>query len=731
MAKKYENVLKNELISKKVMTKDSADKLLKEAERSGMCFVAVLVKYGISSEAEILGIISEKMDIPYMDLNGIEVDKTTIEKIPIKLASYYRIMPLSIEDRTLTIAVSHPFDVKTLDDLRLQLGYDIKIVLATSEDIGESAKRSYGLGAETLERIMSKVPEARKVAVAREEKVEDIAKVAGDVSVVKLVNQIILEAYKKRATDIHIEPYRGKVNFRYRIDGVLYNANVPDEVKNFLQPILSRIKIMSNLNIVERRLPQDGRAIVKVQDKTLDLRISFIPTPFGESVVIRILPTTMFFDLVKLGLSEDQLDKFESFIKRPHGIIFVTGPTGSGKTTTLYACLSRMNTHEKKIITIEDPIEYEMSGITQIQVAGNIGLDFARGLRSMLRHDPDVMMVGEVRDLETAEKAIRVALTGHLVLSTLHTNDAASGIMRLIEIGVEPFLILSSVVAFVAQRLIRVNCTHCRKECTDYPPEIKKMIVEELGLRSEDEVKIIKGEGCSECNFTGYYGRTAIYEILSVDEKMQDLIMKKASIVDIRNAAKEQGMRSLRQDGWMEVLKGITTPDEVLRVTQREEGVDSCPEKEESYTSGKNIEKVEEMEEKPVETKKVSGQRPCDKRIYMRLDDKINVRFRLLKDKRKGSLFEKKDVNPEQISSTKNVSAGGLLFSSNEAPPLDVIIEIKLEAPSRNESIDCLARVVRVETVEVKKNYNVAVAFLDISSKDRAYLDRYTKTYVT
>lgn len=738
MKKKYDDMLKKEIIARKIVSKDDAEIISKEALAGEDALIAMLVKNYSVPEKQLLDILSEKLGIPYLDLKTADIDERVISKVPIKLASYYRIMPISIEERTLTVASAYPLEVKTMDDLRMQIGYDIKQALSVSDDIEEATKRFYGLGAETLEKIMSKAPQAeeekRKAAIS-EESIEDIEKIAGDVSIIRLVNQIILEAFKKRATDIHIEPYRGKVSFRYRIDGVLYDANVSDEVKNFLQPILSRIKIMSNLNIVERRMPQDGRAIVKVQDKTLDLRVSFIPTPFGESVVIRILPTTMFFDLVKLGLSEDHLEKFESFIERPHGIIFVTGPTGSGKTTTLYACLSRINTRERKIITIEDPIEYEMSGITQIQVQNEIGLDFARGLRSMLRHDPDVMMVGEVRDLETAEIAIRVALTGHLVFSTIHTNDAASGITRLIEVGVEPFLVSSSVVSFVAQRLLRLNCPHCKKESKNYPDEIKEMIKEDLALGSTDKIKIFKGEGCPNCNFTGYFGRTAIYEILTVDEDIQRLIMEKASLSAIRKTAAAAGMRSLRRDGWMKVVKGLTTPDEVLRITQKEKDYGLPEESIPPVTRETGRQVLNPVRAAgggassrpsfftPEEKKE---ERPSDKRIYRRLDDKINIRFKQVEQEKRSSLFDRKKINPEFMSSTRNISAGGLLFTSNEAPILDSIIDIKLEVPNKGESIQCLGRVVRVETVEARKNYNVAIIFLDITSKDRAYLDKYT-----
>ncbi|MCK5083070.1 MAG: type II/IV secretion system protein, partial [Candidatus Omnitrophica bacterium] len=374
-----------------------------------------------------LDILAQELKISFVNLRDISIEKSTTETVPLKFASYYKFMPVKIENRVLTVAVAYPLDIKTQDEIRTQLGYEVEMVLAFESDINDMLKIHYGLAADTINKIISKTSQKQIEASRAETEVEDIEKIAEEESVTKLVNQIILEAYKRRATDIHIEPYRGKVRLRYRIDGVLHNAPVPPEMTHFYSSILSRMKIISNLNIIERRLPQDGRATVKVQNQMIDLRISSVPTPYAESLVIRLLPTTMLFNLEKLGLSKADLEIFEELVKKPHGIIFVTGPTGSGKSTTLYTCLSQLNKEKTKIVTIEDPIEYEMEGATQMQVLPEIGFDFAMGLRSMLRHDPDVIMIGEVRDHETAEIAIRVALTGHLVFSTLHTNDAASG----------------------------------------------------------------------------------------------------------------------------------------------------------------------------------------------------------------------------------------------------------------------------------------------------------------
>jgi Tfp pilus assembly pilus retraction ATPase PilT len=467
---------------------------------------------------------------------------------------------------------------------------------------------------------------------------------------------------------------------------------------------------MSNLNIVERRMPQDGRAVVKVQEQVLDLRISTIPTPYGESVVIRILPTEMLYSLEKLGLAKQDVSVFEKLIERPHGIIFVTGPTGSGKTTTLYTCLTKLNTKERKIITIEDPIEYEMSGITQIQVLPEIGLDFARGLRSVLRHDPDVIMVGEVRDLETAEIAIRVALTGHLVFSTLHTNDAASGITRLIDIGVEPYLVSSSVEAFIAQRLIRVICPECRYEEKNAPAELKALIAGEMGIKT-GEVKIFRGKGCPACNNTGFFGRTAIYEILLMDESLKDLVIKKVSSSQIKRNAISNGMRTLRQDGWRKVTSGVTTVEEVMNVTMAEE---------------------EAASEEPVVVTRPPARRIIsgglakdDRRAYLRLDRSVNVRYKTL-DTRNETI--KRRIEAEQMSVTKNLSAGGTLFISEEALPIGSIIDIKVELPDSAEAIEALAKVVRVEERYEEKGYDIAVCFLDLTGSQRTRLNKYIES---
>jgi len=699
MAKRTDLELVELLVAKKIISLQDKEAYLKEIDASKKSLRQILLEKRVISEDQLLSLLSEKFKLRRVNLKEVSVDKMVLEKVPVRIATYYNFLPLEIKEHTLTIAVAYPLDIKTQDEIRTQLGYDIEMVLVSEEELKSSLNKYYGIGAGTMERI-STSPETADLKTAFVEAVEDIEKLAEDASIINLVNQIILEGFRKRATDIHIEPYRGGVALRYRIDGLLYDMPVSSEIKNFLPAIISRIKIMSNLNIVERRLPQDGRAIVRIQEQVLDLRISTIPTPFGESVVIRILPTQMLFSLEKLGLSPRDLRIFEALIQKPHGIIFVTGPTGSGKTTTLYACLTRLNTKERKIITIEDPIEYEMPGITQIQVQPEIGLDFARGLRSILRHDPDVIMVGEVRDLETAEIAIRVALTGHLVFSTLHTNDAASGITRLLDIGVEPYLVSSSVEAFIAQRLIRVLCSDCRYEDTQAPLELKEIIASDLGMKSH-QVKIFRSKGCPTCNFTGFFGRTAIYEILVVDEKIKEAILKKIPSNQIKRIALSQGMQTLRQDGWQKVISGITTPEEVMKVAPAQEE----PEK-----------KIYIPKEEVILSES------ADSRVYPRKDLRLNLRFRVIKS---DTDILKNGLNLEQFSVTKNISCGGTLFVFDKAIPLGSILEVKLELPDEKQPIECLARVTRVEEIEENKTYEIAVCFLDLSSQQRARLEKY------
>ena len=471
--------------------------------------------------------------------HSFQIKSEILEKVPAKFACHYKIMPVKFEGNTLTIAIEDPLDIDTLDNISLFLGFKVEPVPASFSDISEAIKKHYGLGAETIEEIMGS-GELDKDLLAQKSRTENIDEMAQDASMVKFVNQMLAQAVKDNATDIHIEPYEDEIKIRYRVDGMLYDVPISQDIAYFKLAIVSRIKIMSNLDIAERRLPQDGRIKIKAGGQEMDLRVSILPTQFGESVDIRILSGPMFYSLENLGLAPSDLAILEKLIKKPHGIIFVTGPTGSGKTTTLYACLSKINNKDRKIITIEDPIEYQIKGVTQIQVHPKIGLSFAAGLRSMLRHDPDIMMVGEVRDFETAEITIRIALTGHLVFSTLHTNDAAGGVTRLLDMGIEPYLAASSVECFIAQRLVRIICHDC------------------------------SGKGCESCRFTGYKGRTAIYEFLVMDENIRDMVLNRASSDQIKKRALRSGMHTLRMDGLEKIKADLTTLDEVIRVTQQD-----------------------------------------------------------------------------------------------------------------------------------------------------------------
>ncbi len=560
------------LVKGGLLDEENLRRYSQEASNAGVKLTVQLVRAGVLQAHDILKVLSASFHCEVLDLRSIQVDKGVIERVPVKFATYYQFLPLAIDRQKMTIAIAEPLDIYTQDEIRALLGLEPKFVLASAWDIEEALKKYYGFASDTIDRIITKDPKRfRKERGADGTGIEDIERQSEDPTVTKLVNQIILEAYQKRATDIHIEPYRNKVRFRYRIDGVLIDANLPQDARHFLPAILSRIKIMAELSITEKRKPLDGSAVVRVGEKELDLRVSTIPALHGESMVIRLLPTTSeLLNLEKLGFNADNAAKFRELVRRPHGVIFVTGPTGSGKTTTLYACLNEINLPGRKIITIEDPVEYEMDGITQIQINTDVHFSFADGLRSVLRHDPDILMVGEVRDTETANIAIRTALTGHLVFSSLHTNDAASAVTRLVDMGVEPYLVASSVQAFVAQRLVRVICPKCKEEDLEPLHDIRQEIARSLGPASPARVAIFRGRGCDHCNGTGYYGRTAIYEILELDEQVRAVILEKPRAEEIRRVAVSRGMKTLRQDGWKNVAQGVTTPAEVMNVTMKE-----------------------------------------------------------------------------------------------------------------------------------------------------------------
>jgi len=556
------------LIERGVISEEQLKVALHEQKKTKAFLGSILVTLGFATEGQVLPVVSEKLKIDYIKIKDLELKADILKKVPAKFALHYKLMPVKLEGDILTIALSDPLNIHTLDDVSLLVGLKVKPALASEKDILEATRKYYGVGAETIEGIIDATKRAEERPTEEiSTTTEDIEDLSTDASISKFVNQILLEAYKDRATDIHIEPYEDEVMVRYRIDGILYNAKVPATLKRFQSALISRIKIMSSLDITEKRVPQDGRIKVRVGDEDLDLRVSILPTQYGEGVVIRLLRPAKLISLEGLGLVEDDLKLLDTIIRKPHGIIFVTGPTGSGKSTTLYACLSRVNDVDRKIITIEDPIEYKLKGITQIQINPGVGLTFAQGLRSMLRHDPDIMMVGEVRDLETAEISIRIALTGHLVFSTLHTNDAASGITRLVDIGIQPYLVCSSVECFIAQRLVRVICPECKSKIPAPTNILKKLGAKEKDLSG---ATFFKGKGCESCRFTGYKGRTAIHEFLVIDDDIRDIVLKMLPSEEIKKKAVSNGMRTLQMSGLEKVKKGITTIEEVIRVTQRE-----------------------------------------------------------------------------------------------------------------------------------------------------------------
>jgi len=516
------------------------------------------------SEEQFLQALAKLLGYPFLDLPKINVPTEARNKISTKVAFQYFALPTAFDNGVLQVCVSNPFDAAMLSAVQFDAGTPVSLALATRAEIEKALKKYYGVGAETLDELQEEEPMDLEIASDKEITGDD-----QEASVIKFVNQVIWEAFKDRATDIHFEPAEDELRIRYRIDGILHQTPMPPQLKRYQASLISRIKVMSGMNIAEKRLPQDGRINVRIKGEELDIRVSTVPTVYGESVSLRLLTRgKILLTLDSLGFSAEQEAAIREIIVKPHGIMLVTGPTGSGKSTSLYAFLSSINSVTKRIITIEEPVEYELKGINQIAVRSDIGLTFAMGLRHILRQDPNVVMVGEIRDLETAEIAIRAALTGHLVFSTLHTNDAPSAFTRLIDMGIEPFLVASSVEAVMAQRLVRTICPHCKVE-----QRVERDYLVKIGFPEEriDQARFFRGTGCEECRQLGYQGRTGIYELLLVTEAIRPLIMNRAPATTIAQAALDQGMRSLRQDGWKKVLAGITTLEEVLRVTQTEE----------------------------------------------------------------------------------------------------------------------------------------------------------------
>ncbi len=550
------------LVEKKLVKPEELSLALTQQEKNGDSVGSALIKMGTISEVQLLQSYSEQLNIPFKHLKNLPIEQEVIRRVPARLVQHYKVMPIGWDNGVLTVALSNPQHLWSLEDIGSHLGCTVEPVLASEEEILEAVTKYYGVGADTIEKILAqKQDDMEESTVSIEEKAEDIEKRAEEASVIKLVDQILQEAIQQRATDIHIEPDRDELAVRYRVDGILYDTRVSPDIKYLYASIISRIKIMARLDIAERRVPQDGRIKIKLGARELDLRVSVLPSVYGEHIVIRILPSEMLFSMERMGLLPEDMEIIQKIIGAPHGIILATGPTGSGKTTTLYASMNQLNSRERKIITVEDPAEYELRGITQVQVNPKISVTFANSLRSILRHDPDIIMVGEIRDFETAEIAVQAALTGHLVFSTLHTNDAAGGVTRLMHMGIQPYLIASAARAIIAQRLVRVICSECKEKVSDDAQGI---------LPNYEQSFYFRGKGCESCRFTGYNGRTAIYEILLINEAIRELILRKASSNEIKSEAIRQGMKTLYQDGLKKIAGGFTTPSEIMMSTQSE-----------------------------------------------------------------------------------------------------------------------------------------------------------------
>src|SRR3989338_3900395 len=546
--------LRESLIKSGLLTEGQVRDAVEEGRRTGETLIKSVLRKEMLDENTLISFLEKEMEIPRVDLSSYLVDQKTVDLVPIATARKYKLIPLFKVGDVLTVAMVDPFDVLALDEVRTSSKCDVEPMVAASKEIENAIAQYYGVAGsvEDLIKDFGPVPEAAPAAVAQ----------AKEAPIIRLVSLLIIRAVAEGASDVHIEPTEKNIRIRYRVDGLMHDVSTAPLY--LLSSIVNRIKVMAGMDIAESRVPQDGRFELKVEAKVIDSRVATFPTIFGEALVMRLLDkSSVLFGLGELGFGEDNLKKFQNVIERPYGIILVTGPTGSGKTTTLYATLNTILSPEKNIMTIEDPVEFELPGIRQSQINVKAGLEFANALRSMLRQDPDVILVGEIRDLETARVAIQAALTGHLVFSTLHTNDAAGSLTRLVDMGVEPFLAASAVAAAIAQRLVRTICARCKT-----PFEPSKEDLEKLGFDPREKVEFYHGKGCKTCRNTGYKGRTAIFEILPVDAAIQALVLRNAPSSEIKQAAVKAGMKTLRDDGLLKVRQGITTADEVVRVTQ-------------------------------------------------------------------------------------------------------------------------------------------------------------------
>jgi len=562
------------LLKESLITQDQLDKALEFQRSNGGKLGSCLTKMGYITDDDITGVLSRQYGVPSINLKYYEIDPNVIKLIPQDTALRYQVVPLSRVGSVLTIAMTDPTNVFAMDDIKFMTGFNVEPVVASESAIGEAITRFYGGGAsshEELSNLMKDlVDEDQELELATEEQELDataLERAAEEAPIIKLVNLILTDSVKRGASDIHVEPYENEMRVRFRIDGVLQTVmNPPLKLRDAMT---SRLKIMAKLDIAEKRLPQDGRIMIKYKaegrKKELDFRVSSVPTLFGEKIVLRLLDKeNLRLDMTKLGFEPESLKKFERNILRPYGMVLVTGPTGSGKTNTLYSSVSRLNQVETNIMTAEDPVEFQLAGINQVQMKEQIGLNFAAALRAFLRQDPNIILVGEIRDFETAEIGVKAALTGHLVLSTLHTNDAPSTISRLMNMGIEPFLVATSVNLICAQRLVRRICVNCKEEL-----EVPQQALIDAGYSPEEAktTKIYHGKGCSTCNKGGYKGRTGLYEVMEINDELRELILVGASALELKKKAIEQGMITLRRSGLIKVALGMTTMEEVLRET--------------------------------------------------------------------------------------------------------------------------------------------------------------------
>jgi type IV pilus assembly protein PilB len=533
----------------------------------------LLVELGYITKNDVLEALAGQSGLRMVQIDASSIPEAAFKALPAESANTYQIVPLDFDEKskTITIAMKSPDNFRAVDDLRLLMGFKVQAVVSPADQIDQILKKKYSGESSSMAMMMAELSEDKKLASlkGRGESIdlEELASAAEDNKVIRLLNLVLLQAIKDKASDIHFEPFEDEFKMRYRIDGVLYEMIPPP--RHLALPIVSRIKVMSNLDIAERRLPQDGRIELQVGNSPVDLRISVLPTMFGESVVMRVLDrSNVQLSLDKIGLRDDELENVRSLINKPNGIVIVTGPTGSGKTTTLYAALNELNDPETKILTAEDPVEYDIDGLVQCQINVEQELTFARLLRSFLRQDPDIILVGEIRDLETAQIAVQASLTGHLVFSTLHTNDAPSSILRLLDLGMEAFLLTATIEAIVAQRLVRRICLHCKEEFTPTDEQLMELQLK----RSDIEGRVLyRGRGCDNCNHSGYRGRKAIFEIMRLDDQLREMVMKEASTTVLRAECRRRGMRTLRESGLLAIFEGQTTIDEVVRETIVEE----------------------------------------------------------------------------------------------------------------------------------------------------------------